>query len=114
MRDVSAIEIAVSEAVTNAVVHAYVDVPEGEVAVTAEMPEGDGLLVAVSDDGAGLVPRREEHDAIGERVGFWKISKVTKERRLSDPGFAADLDGQAVLERRQGGGQFRLTADEAA
>jgi len=82
MRDVSAIEIAVSETVTNAVVHAYVGVPEGEVAVTAEMPEGDGLLVAVSDDGAGLVPRP---DSPGLGLGLALIAQLAASFEVDEP-----------------------------
>jgi serine/threonine-protein kinase RsbW len=82
MRDVSAIEIAVSEAVTNAVVHAYVGVPEGEVAVTAEMPEGDGLFVAVSDEGAGLVPR---HDSPGLGLGLAVIAQLAASFEVHEP-----------------------------
>lgn len=50
-------KLAVSEAVTNAVMHAYVDAPQpGAVTVEARF-EGDSLLVEVSDDGSGMMPR---------------------------------------------------------
>ena len=50
-------KLAVSEAVTNAVVHAYVDAPRpGAVSVSATF-EGDSLLVEVADEGSGMLPR---------------------------------------------------------
>lgn len=50
-------KLAVSEAVTNAVLHAYVDNAQpGAVTVDARF-EGDCLLVEVSDDGSGMRPR---------------------------------------------------------
>ena len=51
------LRLAVSEAVTNVVVHAYVEAPEpGEVRVTATVGE-DSVRVTVADDGRGMVPR---------------------------------------------------------
>lgn len=50
-------KLAVSEAVTNAVMHAYVDAAQpGAVTVDARF-DGDKLLVEVSDDGSGMMPR---------------------------------------------------------
>lgn len=60
-------KLAVSEAVTNAVMHAYVDAPQpGAVSVDA-MFDGDSLLVEVSDDGSGMMPRL---DSPGLGVGL--------------------------------------------
>ena len=60
--------VAVSEAVTNAVVHAYVDAPApGEVEVFAKRDPDDGLEVHVSDEGRGMMPRR---DSPGIGVGL--------------------------------------------
>ena len=60
-------KLAVSEAVTNAVMHAYVDAPRpGAVSVDASF-EGDSLLVEVSDDGSGMMPRL---DSPGLGVGL--------------------------------------------
>ena len=50
-------KLAVSEAVTNAVMHAYVEAPHpGAVTVDARL-DGGSLLVEVSDDGSGMMPR---------------------------------------------------------
>jgi anti-sigma regulatory factor (Ser/Thr protein kinase) len=47
------ISLAVSEAVTNAVVHAYGDSPAGSIQLLAAAAEGE-LSVLVADDGCGL------------------------------------------------------------
>ena len=60
-------KLAVSEAVTNAVMHAYVDAPKpGAVSVNATF-EGDSLLVEVADEGSGMMPRL---DSPGLGVGL--------------------------------------------
>ena len=56
--DIFAVGVAVSETVTNAVVHAYRDRDPGRVTLTAEHPPGDGLVVTVEDGGAGVRTRR--------------------------------------------------------
>jgi serine/threonine-protein kinase RsbW/stage II sporulation protein AB (anti-sigma F factor) len=67
-------KLAVSEAVTNAVMHAYVDAPRpGAVSVDATF-EGDSLLVEVSDDGSGMMPRL---DSPGLGVGLPLIAGTT-------------------------------------
>lgn len=52
----AAVKLAVSEAVTNAVMHAFIDRDVGTVAVSAE-PGPDVLEVRVVDDGRGMGPR---------------------------------------------------------
>jgi anti-sigma regulatory factor (Ser/Thr protein kinase) len=55
--DRDAIGVVVSEAVTNAVLHAYRDRDRpGQVHVTAALDE-EGVEVTVADDGLGLRPR---------------------------------------------------------
>jgi serine/threonine-protein kinase RsbW len=52
------LRVAASEAVSNAVVHAYRECAEpGDVRVTLERAEPDLLSVIVADDGLGMVPR---------------------------------------------------------
>jgi anti-sigma regulatory factor (Ser/Thr protein kinase) len=56
--DPDAVALAVSEAVTNAVVHAYHDAPApGDIEVVAERVEGNGMEIRVCDDGRGMSPR---------------------------------------------------------
>jgi anti-sigma regulatory factor (Ser/Thr protein kinase) len=56
-----AIALAVTEAITNAVVHAYVDEPEpGEIEVVVQrLPDGDGIEILVCDEGRGMMPRTD-------------------------------------------------------
>lgn len=64
---VTGVRLAVSEAVTNAVVHAYVNAEQpGEVRVHACLAD-DELSITVSDDGCGMVPRL---DSPGLGVGL--------------------------------------------
>jgi serine/threonine-protein kinase RsbW/stage II sporulation protein AB (anti-sigma F factor) len=68
------VKLAVSEAVTNAVVHAYVDAEQpGEVRLVASL-EGDHMHVTVCDDGCGMVPRL---DSPGLGVGLPFIAHAT-------------------------------------
>ena len=63
----SGVKLAVSEAVTNAVMHAYVDADEpGEVRVVTCLRDGT-VYVTVSDDGMGMTPRL---DSPGLGVGL--------------------------------------------
>jgi serine/threonine-protein kinase RsbW len=62
--DPDAVALAVSEAVTNVVLHAYVDDPTpGEVEVVARGLDDGGLVVTVSDDGRGMMPHPENPGA---------------------------------------------------
>ena len=74
--DPDGIAVAVSEAVTNAVVHAYVDAPApGDVEVFAWRDPDDGLEVHVSDEGRGMMPRR---DSPGIGVGLPLVATLAE------------------------------------
>ena len=74
--DPNAVALAVSEAVTNAVVHAYVDESEpGEIEVVAQMVPGDGLEIFVCDDGRGMLPR---HDSPGVGLGLPLVATLAE------------------------------------
>jgi anti-sigma regulatory factor (Ser/Thr protein kinase) len=74
--DPDGIALAVSEAVTNAVVHAYVDaVAPGEVEVFAKRHPGDGIEIHVCDEGRGMMPRR---DSPGLGVGLPLITELAQ------------------------------------
>jgi anti-sigma regulatory factor (Ser/Thr protein kinase) len=78
--DPDGIALAVSEAVTNAVVHAYIDAPApGEVEVVAKRLPDDGIEIHVSDDGRGLMPRR---DSPGLGVGLPLVAKLAQRFRV--------------------------------
>ena len=70
---IEAAALAASEAVTNAVVHAYADATErGQFTFTAALA-GSELWVIVADSGSGLRPRR---DSPGLGLGLAIIARV--------------------------------------
>jgi serine/threonine-protein kinase RsbW len=76
------VRLAVTEAATNAVVHAYAEA-EGELSVTAAMHDGE-LTIVIGDTGSGLV---ERHDSPGLGVGLALIAKVVERLKIvSHPG----------------------------
>jgi anti-sigma regulatory factor (Ser/Thr protein kinase) len=78
--DPAGIALAVSEAVTNAVLHAYVDRPApGDVEVRVERHPGDGLEIRVCDDGRGMIPRS---DSPGLGVGLPLVAKLAQRFRV--------------------------------
>jgi serine/threonine-protein kinase RsbW len=78
--DPAGIALAVSEAVTNAVIHAYVDRPvPGDVEVLAERHPDDGLEVHVCDEGRGMMPRS---DSPGLGVGLPLVAKLAQRFRV--------------------------------
>jgi serine/threonine-protein kinase RsbW/stage II sporulation protein AB (anti-sigma F factor) len=87
----SAVKLAVSEAVTNAVVHAYVGSRPGPVHVVAWI-DGDRLLVEVSDDGGGMMPRL---DSPGLGIGL--------------PFIADTADSLDITSSSRGGARLRMT-----
>jgi serine/threonine-protein kinase RsbW len=72
-RDVDAARLAVSEAATNAVVHAYRDRP-GDLRLEAHVEDGE-LLVVVADEGHGVMPRP---DSPGMGLGLPIMAQVAK------------------------------------
>jgi serine/threonine-protein kinase RsbW len=88
-----AIALAVTEAITNAVVHAYVDEPEpGEIEVVVTPLPETGLEIHVCDEGRGMVPR---HDSPGIGLGLPLV---------------ATLAERFEIEARAGGGTRVLMA----
>jgi serine/threonine-protein kinase RsbW len=83
------IRLAVSEALTNVVLHAY-PWRTGEVHVTARIA-GNELWVLIADSGCGI---HAGHDSLGLGLGLALISKMT--------------DGFSVVERSSGGTELRL------
>jgi serine/threonine-protein kinase RsbW len=81
VRDEPAVALAVSEAATNAIIHAFVDAGPGEIAVDAYC-EDDHVCVVVSDDGSGMKPRP---DSPGLGLGLPLMAQLTD-------GFDVDTD----------------------
>jgi len=78
----AAIELAVSEAMTNAVQHAYPDAPEpGPVSVSGDLCEG-ALVITVTDVGSGMRPRP---DSPGLGLGLPLISQMTQSFEVHEP-----------------------------
>lgn len=88
-RQADAVRLAGSEAVTNAVVHAYHDQP-GNVYVSAALVS-DELWVLIADDGCGLQPRTNRP---GLGLGLGLISRVS--------------DGLTIVPRAGGGTEVRM------
>jgi serine/threonine-protein kinase RsbW len=68
------IGLAVSEACTNVVVHAYREQQPGSIALTAEA-EDEHLVLHVVDEGEGLTPRA---DSPGMGLGLPLIARLTE------------------------------------
>jgi anti-sigma regulatory factor (Ser/Thr protein kinase) len=84
------VALAVSEAVSNAVVHAFRHGREGSIQIRARR-SGAELLVTVADDGVGMIP---DLDSPGLGVGTSLIS------RLSDQAtFESSDEGTTVTMR---------------
>jgi anti-sigma regulatory factor (Ser/Thr protein kinase) len=66
--------LALSEVVTNAVVHGYRNEAGGEVRVEAQQ-SADGLLLSVADRGRGMAPR---HDSPGLGLGLPLVGRIAK------------------------------------
>jgi stage II sporulation protein AB (anti-sigma F factor) len=95
------IRLVVSEAVSNAVLHAY-GAEDGSIQVTAAVVPGE-LWVLIADDGRGLRAERSENRGLGLGLGW----------------MAQFSDGLTLLTRSSGGLEVRLrfvlfeTSDEA-
>jgi anti-sigma regulatory factor (Ser/Thr protein kinase) len=81
------VRIAVSEAVGNAILHAYRGGRDGAIRVFAR-PERGRLLVTVADDGMGMAPNPATK---GLRVGIPVMTKVCDDVR-----FTSSDDGTVV------------------
>ncbi len=76
------VKLAVSEAVTNAVVHAFRGREAGTISVEARMNRGL-LLVVVADDGIGMLPNP---DSTGLGVGLSLIAQLAHDVRFDSDG----------------------------
>jgi two-component sensor histidine kinase len=89
MDQLESVRLAVSEALSNIVQHAFPDSP-GKIDVTAWVVEGE-LWVLIADDGCGLHAGRPSE---GLGLGLALISQVS--------------DGFVVMERGAGGTEVRI------
>ena len=92
--DHEGVAIAVSEAVANAVTHAYRDRATGPVRVFADHEPGS-LLIIISDDGQGMTPHPHS-PTIG--VGLKVIAQIANSLQIDD-----DSSGTRLTMRFQQG-----------
>jgi anti-sigma regulatory factor (Ser/Thr protein kinase) len=77
-----ALKLALTEAVTNAVVHAYHSIGPGEFTVTIVVKPHRSVMVIVIDDGVGMQPRL---DSPGLGLGLALISSLTTSAQVRTP-----------------------------
>jgi serine/threonine-protein kinase RsbW len=75
---VADVKLAVSEAVSNAVIHAFRGAAPGRISVRARV-ERDRLLVTVADDGSGMRPNV---DSPGLGFGISLITRMARDVRF--------------------------------
>lgn len=90
------VALAVSEACTNVVLHAYREGQAGELELRAWV-DGDALRVCVTDRGVGLRPRL---DSPGMGVGLQVISSVARQVVIAPNGPGTTLTMTFALGRR--------------
>jgi anti-sigma regulatory factor (Ser/Thr protein kinase) len=99
---VDGVRLAVSEALTNVVLHAYLESDPGMMVAEAWC-EADHLLVQVCDEGQGLVPRA---DSPGLGVGVPLMASVADDFRVANrdgiPGTVVWLP-LSLADRAEGG-----------
>ena len=83
------VKLAVSEAVSNSVTHAFRDREPGTIMVTARVDRGK-LLVTIADDGSGMRPNLESK---GLGLGISLITKLAGDVRFdsSDDGLIVSM-----------------------
>jgi serine/threonine-protein kinase RsbW len=88
------VKLAVSEAVSNAVTHAFRDRDPGTIIVTARVDRGK-LLVTIADDGTGMRPNLESK---GLGLGISLITKLAGDVRFdsSDSGLTVSMSFAAA------------------
>lgn len=102
----SDIRLAVTEACTNVVVHAYPEGEEGPLEVRAERIDGE-LEVAVRDQGRGILPR---HDSPGLGLGLPLIASLAENVQLGhDPSEHTEVRMTFILNGHPG--QERVSAE---
>ena len=94
-----AIGLAVSEAATNAVLHAFVGRAPGHIFMSAQLVDAGTLRVTVADDGRGVRP----HPAsTGLGLGLALIAEVTQNMRVgrgTDGGTGVAMEFALARER---------------
>jgi anti-sigma regulatory factor (Ser/Thr protein kinase) len=79
--DASAVALAISETVTNAIMHGHSD-GTGEVEVTAQPNGGEHIVVTVTDNGPGMRPNP---DSPGLGYGLSMVGSLAEEVAIRSP-----------------------------
>ncbi len=88
----SEIELAIQEAVANAVIHGCEDNPEHSVQITVACDEGRGMIIMVRDPGSGFDPTDVPSPLVGENIyashgrGIYLINQLMDEVRYERGG----------------------------
>ena len=98
------IKTAVSEAVTNCIVHGYPDGKTGEIEIYASI-EGESLHIEISDSGVGIA------DIAEARKPFFTTSDSEERSGMGFTIMETFMDSLAV-ENREGGG-LKVTMDKS-
>lgn len=95
-----AIRLAVGEALTNVVMHAYLGTEPGTMSVQAWIDDHDYFTVRVFDEGRGLVPRA---DSPGLGLGIGLMAQMSDDFRIANrdgrPGTTVSLRFALARER---------------
>ncbi len=115
-QQVEAVRLASSEALTNAVIHAYRDEP-GQIQVSAAVVSEE-LWILIADEGCGLEPRA---DRPGLGLGLGLIAQLTDDFSIvprSGGGVEVrmcfDVAGARLPERRQARGATEAASSPAS
>jgi serine/threonine-protein kinase RsbW len=95
---VSDVKLAVSEAVTNAILHAFRDRDPGTVSVSGRVDRGR-LIVAVGDDGTGMRPNLE---STGLGLGISLITKLASDVRFDSSERGTTVSMSFALDAKGG------------
>jgi anti-sigma regulatory factor (Ser/Thr protein kinase) len=76
------IVLVISEALTNASLHAYIGMPRGSMALVAAQSRAS-LRVTVTDEGRGMIPRT---DSPGLGLGLGVMARLSDALEVSSPG----------------------------
>ena len=96
----SDVKLAVSEAVTNAILHAFRDRDPGTVMVTGRVDRGR-LIVAVGDNGTGMRPNL---DSAGLGLGISLITKLAADVRFDSSERGTTVSMSFLLDAEEGTG----------
>jgi len=96
---VSDVKLAVSEIVTNAIIHGYED-RSGTITVGAEVT--DQLVVTVTDDGPGMLPRT---DSPGVGLGLPIVGKITASFGVTTPAAGRGTEVRMTFRLTRRGGR---------